>query len=1153
MSTSPVPAPSAAAPDPRLTAERLEAVRVERLVSPAVAQHGRVYFDQGRVSYVSGDARAARLSVRGGAPQPYRVDVTANARGGVNVLCSCPAFDSGKPCKHIVAGILFLIGHLKKSPPPSPWRGALDAALRDAQGLSAAARRPAAPVGTSSGARVVALFSLQERSTGRWGVYPYSIAAAKLSAETLDDPHAADGEALRADARRLSRQATAVRNADPARFVNAGPAVSRALSLLDILQQSYYGSYHAASWGQLRHVLPLLGGCPVFVGSEQDPFQTPVVVEAPDADAPVRAALRLEESGKEGRDLRLWTVAARLAPDGVSVVSEVPVDLTRDDFLCEEPAWLLSRPAGTEEARAIYLEGAPALFLRLAGQGEITVPAADRADFLDKYLLPLAEQTLILGGVVQYDRAGADLVAPTPRLYLSDPEPGVAAGTPDLRAELRFAYGEGAGADEFVADNGAAEVTVRRVPGTEATLQRVRRDASAERQAAELLNGPSFGLKRDPNGGEAAFRLRARVAPVDFLLRHVPRLAAAGYEVYGEESLRSVRVNRSRPTLSFGVTSGIDWFDVAAVAKFGDVPVALDELRRALRERGRFVKLTDGSVGEIPEEWLTKFRALFALADDGAATVEGAEDRLRLSSTQALLLEQAIKDADGDADVDAEFGRRLDRLKSFDRIAPRPLPEGLPITLYPYQKAGYDWLHFLHDYHFGGCLADDMGLGKSGQALVFLQSLREHAHGAPNLVVVPRSLLFNWQREAQKFTPGLKILVYADGERPKAAGPDAFAGYDLVLTTYGILLRDIERLRKTRFHYAVLDEAQAIKNPLSQTARAARLLNAEHRLTLTGTPVENSSLELWSQFAFLNPGLLGGLERFKEEFASAIEKRADEAEDAARTLRTLVTPFLLRRTKEQVASDLPPRTERQVFVAMDPAQRKLYDTLRDRYRAEVLGLLNEGNGGEGGKPKAAAGKAQIAILEGLLRLRQVCCDPRLVEPGFTGESAKMGALLETLETLRAEGHKALVFSQFTKMLGLVKAELDARGIPYAYLDGRTRDREARVDRFQSDPEVPFFLISLKAGGVGLNLTAADYVLHIDPWWNPAVEQQATDRAHRIGQDKPVFVYRFLVEDSVEEKILTLQERKRALVEQIVSAEAGFLKSLSRADIEALFS
>ena len=450
------------------------------------------------------------------------------------------------------------------------------------------------------------------------------------------------------------------------------------------------------------------------------------------------------------------------------------------------------------------------------------------------------------------------------------------------------------------------------------------------------------------------------------------------------------------------------------------------------------------------------------------------------------------------------------------------------------------WVYDLEVEQHHNFVANNMLCHNTIITLAFLESLyAETPEARATLVVMPRSLLFNWQREAAKFTPELNVYVQADQGR--ASDPSEFDSYDLVLTTYGTMLRDIELLRKYQFNYVILDESQAIKNPLAETSKAARLLRGDHRLVLTGTPVENSTLELWSQFAFLNPGLLGNIEYFRQEFANPIERQQNG--ETAQFLRKMVYPFILRRTKDQVAADLPPRSEEVLTCEMEPPQRKLYNKQRDYYRALLLGLIeNDG-----------MNDARMKILEGLLRLRQICNHPRLVDPKFKGTSGKFELLLETLETLQAEGHRALVFSQFVQMLTIVREALDARGIPYCYLDGQTRDRERVVDRFQNDDTVSFFLISLKAGGVGLNLTAADYVIHIDPWWNPAVEMQATDRTHRIGQDKPVFVYKLIAQDSVEEKILQLQEHKRALVEQVIGAEGGVFKSLTREDIEVLFS
>jgi len=398
--------------------------------------------------------------------------------------------------------------------------------------------------------------------------------------------------------------------------------------------------------------------------------------------------------------------------------------------------------------------------------------------------------------------------------------------------------------------------------------------------------------------------------------------------------------------------------------------------------------------------------------------------------------------------------------------------------------------------------------------------------------------LVNWQRESARFTPGLRVLEYFDSDRIKDL--EAFSQADLVITSYGVMLRDIILLRKYRFHYVILDESQSIKNPVSQTAKAARLLEGDHRLVMTGTPIENSTVELWSQFAFLNPGLLGSLDYFRDEFGTPIESKKDE--DTARLLRKLVYPFILRRTKDQVAPELPPRTERILYADMQPAQQKIYHRMRDYYRGMLLGMLDEDK----------LSQNRMKILEGLLRLRQISNHPLLVDDKYRGESGKFELLLETLETLLAEGHKALVFSQFVQMLRLVRHALDDRKIPYAYLDGHTLDRQGQVDLFQNDPKLPFFLISLKAGGKGLNLTAADYVIHIDPWWNPAVEMQASDRTHRIGQDKPVFVFKLITRDTVEEKIVLLQQRKQELVDQIIVTDSSFFKSLTSEDLVDLF-
>jgi SNF2 family DNA or RNA helicase len=491
-------------------------------------------------------------------------------------------------------------------------------------------------------------------------------------------------------------------------------------------------------------------------------------------------------------------------------------------------------------------------------------------------------------------------------------------------------------------------------------------------------------------------------------------------------------------------------------------------------------------------------------------------------------------------DWDEGFARARDRMQRFAGVHAEDAPPTFRGTLRDYQREALGWMRFLRDFGFGGCLADDMGLGKTVMVLAMLEarrldSTRPHR---PSLVVLPRSLLFNWISEAARFAPQLRILDFAHADRHTAI--DAIADADLVLTTYGTLRRDVPALQDHPFDYVILDEAQAIKNAATATAKAVRLLRTDHRLALTGTPVENHLGELQSLFDFLNPGLLGRGGVLDLRRASSLA----ESEAHVRRLAKGLRPFFLRRTKEQVAPELPPRTEETLHCELEGEQLETYEQLRDHYRRVLLRQID----------REGLAKSKFQILEALLRLRQAACHTGLLPNGTRRDSsAKFDLLLPRLAELMDEGRKALVFSQFTTLLGLLRDQLDADGVRYAYLDGDTRDREAVVSRFQEDPACPLFLISLKAGGVGLNLTAAEYVFLLDPWWNPAVETQAIDRTHRIGQTKPVFAYRIVARDTVEERILELQSRKRALADAILDAGTGGLRGLQREDLEQLLS
>jgi SNF2 family DNA or RNA helicase len=474
-------------------------------------------------------------------------------------------------------------------------------------------------------------------------------------------------------------------------------------------------------------------------------------------------------------------------------------------------------------------------------------------------------------------------------------------------------------------------------------------------------------------------------------------------------------------------------------------------------------------------------------------------------------------------------------LAAGDRPEAEQEPSGFQGTLRHYQREGLGWLSFLERMGLGGCLADDMGLGKTIQVLAMLVRRRQARADAgidhrPSLVVVPKSLVFNWIDEASRFAPALRVLNHTGNTRGES--PTAVTDHDIVLTTYGTLRRDIVRHREVEFDYVVLDEAQSIKNAGSQAAKACRLLRARHRLALTGTPVENHIGELWSIFEFLNPGQLGSASRLKRFLSGG------QGTGAAEVVARAVKPFLLRRTKAQVLS------EQTIFCELGESQRKAYDELREHYRLELSGRIG----------RMGIGRARFAVLEALLRLRQTACHPGLVDPSRVDEpGAKLETLLEQLGEVIDEGHKVLVFSQFTSFLAILRRHLDARGQTYEYLDGKTTDRQARVMRFQEDPDCRLFLVSLKAGGQGLNLTAADYIYILDPWWNPAVEAQAVDRAHRIGQTRRVFAYRLIARDTVEEKILALQDRKRELADSIVRADENMITSLSADDVELLLS
>lgn len=742
---------------------------------------------------------------------------------------------------------------------------------------------------------------------------------------------------------------------------------------------------------------------------------------------------------------------------------------------------------------------------QLFGRGTLSVPL-DHAERL--------RETLVASGVTEVVGMPTEL-----RTHLVDAEPVIhlvlRAQRDDgrlLRAEVTFAYA------------GGAPVPASQ-PGplapTREERQMARRSPGIERGAHDRLR--ALGARVSWSSWEG--RQLLQVAASD-----VPRIVRTLIGEHWHVEAEGHRYRIASGTPEFTIRSGVDWFELRGQVSFDDQEVSLPQLLEAVRHKQGTIVLGDGSYGVLPESWL---RDLAPLAIGGKGDDHVKFQRTQMAILDAMLAQRPSVSWDAAADVARQ------RLQAFDRITPLDPPPSFTGTLRAYQRDALGWLAFLRELGFGGCLADDMGLGKTVIVLALLEMRRHEREQAgqvskPSLVVVPRSVLFNWQQEASRFAPRLRVLDFSGAGRTDRM--DDIANSDLVLATYGTLRRDAPALADVEFDYVILDEAQTIKNANTAGAKAARLLRGSHRLALSGTPVENRLGDLWSLFEFLNPGLLSGATAFGRSFSA--DDNADDVMLLARGLR----PFILRRTKEQVALELPDKTEQTIVCELERPQRALYDELRAHYRRT---LLDKGT---------AWTNSKLHVLEALLRLRQAACHPALVDPKRTEDaSAKLDLLLPRLIETLEEGHKALVFSQFTSFLGLLRSRLDARGITYEYLDGRTRDRQERVEHFQRDESCGLFLISLKAGGVGLNLTAADYVFILDPWWNPAAEAQAVDRTHRIGQSRRVFAYRLIAKDTVEERVLELQQRKRTLADAIITADNSVVRGLTRDDLELLLS
>lgn len=684
----------------------------------------------------------------------------------------------------------------------------------------------------------------------------------------------------------------------------------------------------------------------------------------------------------------------------------------------------------------------------------------------------------------------------------------------------------------------------------------IHRDPEAEEKAALLLRDLGLELNKD-----SIFHLPENPslsASIRWYRSHSKILNEAGIQL--KQSFGSTRFQIEECSMSYELLASknkMDWFDIKGVIRFGDFSYPISAIRTYILRKEREFPLPDGSFGIIPDEWFIDLEPVFLFSQ--------GKDDLQIKRHYFGLFRQAS------AEKSNQILQKAGQLDALFEIPEAVFPQNLKATLRPYQQTGYEWMMYLRQNGFGGCLADDMGLGKTLQTLSVLlrdaenplqEDLQEStvaevqlslfdpppAHSAPgksiarpNLIVLPTSLVHNWHREIRKFTSGLKVLLYVGSNRSKAAHLSRqLATHNVIITTYGTLRNDIDILSKHHWNYLVLDESQTIKNPESRIYQAVMMLSAAHRLVLTGTPIENSLKDLWAQMNFINPGLLGNLEFFKKQYLIPIEQTGNEKQ--AEKLRVLTRPFILRRTKEEVAPELPALTQLQRVCEMTQEQREIYQRYKQTLRNNLLNQI-EING---------LGKSGMLILRGIQQLRQLASHPVMIEEEYQASSGKFELILEMLESLQEEKHKVLIFSNFVKHLNLLKNEFDRRNWSHSFLSGASVRRDQIIDEFQNDPERLFFLISMKAGGVGLNLTQADYILILDPWWNPAVEMQAVSRAHRIGQDKKVFVYRLISEDSIEEKIQILQDKKRFLAEQFIHTNNP-LQGFNLEEIKDLFA
>ena len=786
------------------------------------------------------------------------------------------------------------------------------------------------------------------------------------------------------------------------------------------------------------------------------------------------------------------------------------------EVICNHPAWMLLDDTLYHFEKEI--EGKK--LVPFLNKRYIAIPRSSELSYFEKFVTPLIEKHHVYaeGFTINTEKyEGTPVIKP---IYIE-------GGTSQLQLYFKysgyiFPYGDERHVSvrmEHTDDNYIFHRIKRSLLWEKNKYQHL--ESLGLRTASALFKNLEVDLKDDD--ADHSFSI------FEWINQHYDELIEQGFEIDQPDSNGQKRYVFGTSKIDLEIKENNDWFDIHAFVYFGTYRIPFIQLKNhILNHRKEFV-LPSGEIAVIPEKWFSQYGNLLHFTEGG--------NNLKLRRHHIGLVTEL---AEGEM-ANVTMTRKLQKLTDFEELEEFPMPQHFEGQLRPYQMAGYNWFHFLKKYRFGGCLADDMGLGKTIQTLALLQKHKEDTEAelgkSTSLIIMPTSLIYNWLNEAKKFAPQLRMMVHTGTFRYKS--PEVFANYDVVITTYGISRIDIELFKAYFFDYVILDESQNIKNPSSKSFQAVIQLKSHFKLILSGTPVENSVNDLWTQMSFINPGLLGTQQFFQNDFVAPIEKKKDE--EKARKLQALIKPFVLRRTKEQVATELPPKTENLFYCQMSEEQSSVYEEVKSEYRNELLKSLEDGT----------FAKKQIQVLQGLIKLRQIANHPIMIDKEYEGDSGKFENVIHTLANVLEGGHKVLIFSQFVKQLNIYREYFDVEHIPYVYLDGSTQNRGDVVRQFQEDEKTRVFLISIKAGGVGLNLTEADYVFILDPWWNPAVEQQAIDRTHRIGQTKNVFIYKFITKDSVEEKILALQQRKLSLSRALITTEDSFIKSLSVEDIKEI--